>query len=60
MNDFTKAHDPTPEFYASAERQMLDAFRRESRFAGSGAPRRGWVGRVVMAASIAVVMLGVT
>src|ERR1043165_9950704 len=59
MDDLTKSHDPRPEFYASAERQMLEAFRRESRFSGGEALRRGWAGRVVMAASIAVVMLGV-
>src|ERR1051325_2315363 len=56
MDDLTKSHDPTPEFYASAERQMLEAFRRESRFSGGEALRRGWAGRVVMAASIAVVL----
>jgi hypothetical protein len=55
MTGHTTLHAPTPEFRASLERQVLDAWRRESRFGSAGGfSARNW--RVAAALALGVIL----
>lgn len=63
MNDVTGTpadHEPTPEFRAALEEEMIRAFRRESQFAPSPSAVRRWpLAGLAAIAATAVLMLGV-
>jgi len=60
MTDMDEMHDPTPEFRASLEREMIHAFRRERQFAPPpGALRGGRLRRAIALAVCMVAMLAI-
>jgi hypothetical protein len=58
MTDDTTNHQPTPEFRASLEREVVRAWRREVRFGAPSIPHRNWgVAKVAALAASAIAML---
>jgi hypothetical protein len=59
MNDSMEIHEPTPQFRAALERDMIGAFRRGTQFAPPGSRRSGRLGRVFALVACAVLTLAI-